>query len=185
MPVYQNSTVTANNLVIGNYKIESAASTTATYTNLGAGIVSSFGHNITKYDIQAGNAPDPIEGVADEEFRIEFEMIEYNGSVLSDIQGGTISSTSVTNLNTITGGGNTIITERAFRLTNYRHIGATTSKTIITVHKATMENGIQFTPKSDNDADPIMVMPGVIVAKNDTTHTAGSQLFSITHTRIP
>ena len=181
MPVYQNSSVTSNDLVIGNYKIETAPSVAGTYVNLGAGIVTSFGHNITKYDVQAGNAPDPIEGVADEEFRIEFELIEYEGSVLSVIQGGAISDSTSTNLSTIDGGGNTTITERAFRLTNTRTISSTTVETIIKVYKATMENGLQFTPKSDNDADPIMVMPGVIIAKNDTTLTAGSQLFQITH----
>jgi len=185
MPVYQNSTVTSNDLVIGNYKIETSPSVAGTYVNLGAGMVSSFGHNITKYDTQAGNAPDPIEGIAGEEFRIEFEMIEYEGTVLSAIQGGAISNRVSAPTSIVNGGGNTTITERAFKLTNTRSIGGTTSLTIIKVYKATMENGIQFTAKSDNDADPIMVMPGVIIAKNDTTLTAGSQLFQITHTIVP
>jgi len=184
MPIYQNSTITSTKLVIGNYKIETAPSVAGTYVNLGAGMVSSFGHNITKFDVQAGNAPDPIEGVADEEFRIEFEMIEFNGSVLSAIQGGAISHSLVTgSAMTINGGGNTTITPRAFRLTNTRMISGTTTQTIIKVYKATMENGIQFTAKSDNDADPIMVMPGTIVAKNDTTLSAGSQLFTLFHRR--
>lgn len=184
MPVYQNSSVTSSKLILGNYKIETAASSGGTYVNLGAGMVNSFGHNITKYDVQAGNAPDPVEGIADEDFRIEFEMIEYDGSVLSAIQCGAISETNTSVLSTIKGGGNTTLTERAFRLTNSRTVSGSTVETILTVYKATMETGLQFTAKSDNDADPINVLPGVIIAKNDTSLADGENLFQITRTIV-
>ncbi len=184
MPVYQNSTVAQNKLVLGNYKIETSASAAGTYVNLGAGMVNNYGHNPSFYDTQAGNAPDPIEGIADEDFKIDFEMLEYDGSVLSAIQCGAVSETSTTSLSTLTGGGNQTLTPRAFRLTNTRDISGTTVETIITVFKATMESGLQFTAKSDNDTDPIQVMPMVIVAKNDSTLSAGTQLFTITHTKV-
>ena len=50
------------------------------------------------------------------------------------------------------------------------------------VYKAVVDNGLQFTAKSDNDADPVNVMAFTITGKNDSTKSAGSQLFSITRT---
>ena len=86
MPTYQNSDVDKNSLVIGNYKIEIATYGTSiggTFTNLGAGIITAFNHEITKYDVQAGNAPDPIEGVSEETFPVTGEMITYNATNIS------------------------------------------------------------------------------------------------------
>lgn len=184
MPLYQNSTVDSDKLILGNCKIETAASSGATFTNLGAGIVNSFTHAPEFYDVQSGNAPDPIEGVANEEATVEFEMIEYEGSVLSTIHGGLLSDTTTSVLSTITAGGNSTITERAFRITNTRLISGSTVETILTMYKATMQTGPTFNFKSDNDTDPIMVMPGTIVAKLDTTRTAGDQLYQLTHTIV-
>jgi len=183
MPLYQNTSVNTANLIIGNYKIEVAATTVGSvYTNLGAGMVNSFGHNITKYDVQAGNAPDPIEGIAEETFTIDMELIEYDGSVLSAISGGMTTTVTATALSTLTGGGNTTLTTKIFRLTNTRLISGATKTTIITVFKATLDNGLQFTAKSDNDTDPINVLAITITGKLDSTLTAGSQLFSIVKT---
>lgn len=183
MALHQNTSVDTTKLILGNYKIESASSSGATYVNLGAGIVSKFGHNITKYDTQAGNAPDPVEGVSDETFTVEGEMIEFDASVMAAISGGAITKTTgASGVTIINGGGNTTISERAFRLTNYRLISGVTHSTVVVVYKATLDNGVQFTAKSDNDADPVNVMAFSLTGKLDSTLSAGSQLFSITRT---
>ena len=183
MPIYQNSSVSNLKLIIGNCKIETAASAGATFVNLGAGIVNNAVHEVERYDVQAGNAPDPIEGVSNEELKIDFEMIEFNGSVLAAIHGGLLTETNTTTLSTIKAGGKTTLTPRAFRITNktFSPAGASIS-TILTTYKATMDNGPSFSFKSDNDSDPIAVMPGAITSKLDSTRTAGSQLYTLTRT---
>lgn len=185
MPLYQNSTVDSDKLILGNCKIETASSSGATFVNLGAGIVNSFTHSPVMYDVQAGNAPDPIEGVADETATIEFEMIEYNASALNAIHGGLLSYTATTVLTTITAGGNATITPRAFRLTNTRIIDTTTVQTILTCYKATMQTGVVINFQDDNATDPIAVLPGTILAKLDTTRTVGQQLYTLTRTVPP
>ena len=172
MPVYQNSSVDTDKLVIGNYKIETAATAGGTYVNLGAGMVSRFAHVLEKYDTQAGNAPDPLEGIATETMEIDFELIEWDGSVLSAIQCGAVSESSTSVLSTmLIGGQGPTLTPRAFRLTNTRTISGSTVETILTVYKATMANGLEFTVKSDNDTDPIQVMPGQIIGKQDSDNS--------------
>ena len=185
MPIYQNSSVATTNLLIGNYKIETAAYGTSaggTWVNLGAGIVNSFNHNITKYDVQAGNASDPLEGIATETFTVDGELIEYDSSVLAAISCGAETSASTTTQSVLSAGGNIELTPRAFRLTNRRIISGSTKETVIMVFKATLDNGIQVTAKSDNDTDPINTMAFTITGKLDTTLTAGSQLFTVTRT---
>ena len=184
MAIYQNSTVNANKLILGNAKIETAATAGGTFVNLGAGIVNSFAHNMELYDVQAGNAPDPIEGINTETATIEFEMIEYDGSVLSAIQCGAVTETSTTSLSTLIAGGNTTLTPRAFRITNTRMVSSTTVETILTVYKATIQTGIALNFKSDNDADPIAIMPATVLGKPDTSRAVGQQLFTITRTKI-
>lgn len=186
MAAHQNTSVDSTKLTLGNYKIESAASAAGTYVNLGAGMVNSFGHNITMYDTQSGNAPDPVEGVADETFTIDAELIEYDASALAAISGGAMTkSDGASGVTVLDAGGNTTITPRAFKLTNTRLISGVTSETVITVYYATLDNGIQVTAKGDNDADPINVMPITITGKVDSSRTAGSQLFNITRTYNP
>lgn len=186
MPLYQNSTVTNSKLTIGNYKIETAAYGTSaggTWVNLGAGMVNSFAHIITKYDTQAGNAPDPVEGIADETFTIDMELIEFDASALAAMSsGGMTKATGASGVTILNAGGNTTLTERAFKLTNTRLIAGVTCSTVILVYKATVDNGLAFTAKSDNDADPINVMPVAITGKIDATLSAGSQLYSLTRT---
>lgn len=184
MPTYQNSSVSSNKLILGNYKIETAASAAGTYVNLGAGMVNSFGHKYEKYDVQAGNAPDPIEGIAKETFTVDMELIEYDGSALSALLCGAVTETSTSVLSTMVGGGNQVLTPRAFRLTNTRYISGTTCQTILTLYKATVDTGIQMTAKGDNDSDPISVMPFTLTAEVDAAKTAGSQLFSLTRTIV-
>lgn len=183
MALHQNTSVDSTKLILGNYKIESSASAAGTYVNLGAGMISKFSHNITPYKTQAGNAPDPVEGIADETFTIDGELIEFDASVMAAISGGAITkATGASGVTVINGGGNGTITDRAFKITNTRLISGVTHQTVIIVYKAHLTGGIQFTAKSDNDADPINVMPIAIEAKVDSTLSAGSQLFSITRT---
>ncbi len=186
MANYQNSSLDTSKLILGNYKIETASVGTTvlgTWVNLGAGIVNSFAHKITKYDTQSGNAPDPVEGIADETFIVAGEMIEYDASVLAAISGGaTTKTTGASGVTVLHGGGNTTITEKAFKLTNKRLISSVTHETVIIVYNATLDDGVQFTAKSDNDADPVNVMPFALTGKNLSTLSAGSQLFEITRT---
>ena len=183
MAQYQNTSVDSNKLIIGNYKIEFASVGTSaggTWENLGAGIINSFGHNITKYEVQAGNAPDPLEGIASETFTVSGELIEYDGELLSSAMGGilTVGSTA-TDASIIYAGGKTSITEKAFKLTNTRTVSGASEVTSILVYKGTFDNGPQFTAKSDNDTDPISVMAFEITGKVDTTASVGAQLYEI------
>jgi hypothetical protein len=185
MPLHQNVSVTTSKLIIGNYKIEVASSGTSaggTWANLGAGMVSKFGHNITRYKVQAGNAPDPMEGISEETFTVDAELIEYDASVLNVIQAGaTVADTSTSSTQTVLkGGGQEEITPVAFKLTNRRLISSATHETVILIFKATVTTGPQFTAKSDNDADPINTMQISIEGKNDSTLSVGSQLYTIT-----
>jgi|GEM_PF-1767433 len=185
MPDYQLDSVDTTKLLIGNCTMEVATTAGATFTDLGAGMVSNWGHPITKYDTQAGNAPDPLEGIAEETVEVDFEMIEFDASVMNVMWGGAISASTSSSVQTIHAGGNTTITERAFRFTNTRLISSTTVQTILTVYKGTIETGPQFTLKSDNDADPIAVMPCKVIGKIDGTRTSGQQLYSLTHDVYP
>lgn len=193
MPLYQNTTVNPNSLIVGNYMIFGGTVTTAinTYTtvtsiqsvltNIGAGIINSFGHNVEKYDIQAGNAPDPIEGIASETFSISGELIEYNATTLTAVMGGLISSSasSASNLSVVTGGGVSEITPKTFVLVNRRIVSGASVLTIIYVYKGSFLNGPQFTAKSDNDTDPINTMSFEIEGVVDGNRTVGDQLYSI------
>jgi len=100
---------------------------------------------------------------------------------MSAIQGGLITSSTTSSVQTIHAGGNTVITPRAFRFTNTRLISGTTVQTILTVYHATADSGPQYTLKSDNDADPIAVMPVTITGKNDSARPRGQRLYTITH----
>lgn len=180
MPLYQNSTVATQKLVIGNYTMEVATSVAASFINVGAGMVNDFSHEVEMYEVQAGNAPDPIEGIAEETIKVTGEMIEFDTSVLSLMHGGLFQSTTTSSVQTIHAGGNSTITARAFRFTNTRYISSVTHQTILTIYKATMDTGLKFNLKSDNDADPIMVMPFALTGKIDATLTVGRQLFRMT-----
>lgn len=182
MPYYQNGAVTDTNLTVGNWKVEVAAYTataTTAYTNVGAGKVNKFGHNVTKLAVQAGNAPDPLEGVGEETFTVDMEMIEFIPTALSTLQGGVISATTVSGVTTIHGGGLGTMTPFNVKLTNTRIVSGTTHVTTIILYKATADTGLQWTAKSDNDSDPINVIPMTLTAKVDTSRTAGQQLYEI------
>ena len=180
MAYYQNTSVNSDLLVVGNWKIETAATSGGTYTNLGAGMLDSFDHQISKWNVQAGNAPDPIEGVADETVSIQFTLIEYDGSVLSVLQNGLTSHSSTTVLSTLTTGGNQELTKRAYKLTNRSERTGSTVETIITVYTAAIDNGMSLQIKSDNDTDPVTGFQFTLTGELDTSRSTGDQLFSIT-----
>jgi hypothetical protein len=180
MAYHQNTSVDNTKLIVGNCKIETAPSAGDTFVNLGAGIVNSFVYAPTMYDVQAGNAPDPIEGVSYEEATIDFELLEYDASVLNAIGCGMFTMPSATTvLSTLTGGGNQTVTKRAFRITNTRMISGATKETVCLVYSAYLSTGLTINFKDDNDSNPLAVLPGTITAKVDSSRTAGSQLFSI------
>jgi hypothetical protein len=183
MPNYQNSAVDADKLIIGNCKVEAALSAGTTFSNLGGGIVTTWAHPVEKFEVQAGNAPDPIAGIASETCTVEFELIEFDASVLNVIHGGLVSVSTTSSVVTVQAGGqlDNTIAERAFRFTNSREIGGNTVATILTVFYATMDAGPSFNWKSDNDADPLMVMPCAITGKIETSRDAGAQLYTLTH----
>lgn len=187
MGLYQNDSVNTEKLILGNYKIEVAASAGGTFRNVGAGMLTNFNHEPTKYDSQAGNAPDPVEGVSTERVKIDIEMIEYEASILSEIHGGLLTCSTTNSVQTIHAGGNNdpTIAYRAWRLTNTRYISSTTVQNIITIYYATPDTGLQFTLKSDNDTDPVAVMPLSITGKPDTSRTPTQQLYTITYDQYP
>jgi len=190
MPLYQNATVGKEKLVIGNYQMlvgPYGATTVASCTNLGAGIVNSFSHNITKYDVQAGNAPDPIEGIAEETFAVEGELIEYDSSKIALLYSGVATTTGSALTGSISFGGLTQLTDVVIMLQNKRNYTATAGTaisvtTVIRVPKATVNTGLAFTAKSDNDTDPINVLAFSVLGKIDGTLSVGSQLYTITRT---
>jgi len=144
MAFNQNSLATAAELILGNCKIESALTVGATFVNLGNGAVTAAGHNIIPYDAQSQNGPRPLTGIADETFTVVGEMMEYEGSTLAAIHGGSVTETNTTTLSTIIGGGNTVITRRAFKITNTSMYGGSTVETIMIIPNAKMDNVFQM-----------------------------------------
>lgn len=189
MPLYQNTSVTTDALILGNWKIQVAtvatyltvASVASAVTNLGAGMINSFGHNVTKYDVQAGNAPDPIEGIADETFVVSGDLMEFTVANVTTAWGGivTTSTAITTTLSILSGGGKSEMTPKTFLLTNKRIVNGASVETNVIVYKGYMTNGPQFKTKSDNDADPITTYSFEIEGVIDGTRTAGDQLYSI------
>lgn len=189
MALHANTSVDSNKLILGNFAIGVATVLTVGtsvgtgltgWTNLGAGIINGYAHNVTMFDVQAGNAPDPIEGVADETFTITGELIEFDPPALASAFGGLLSSnTTSTYVGVINAGGKTTIVPKSFKLFNNRITSGVSVHTYIVVYKATFTNGPQFTAKADNDTDPISTMSFEIVGKVDSLRTAGDQLYSI------
>jgi len=188
MALYQNTSVDSDALIIGNWKIQVAtydsayttiASVGSAVTNLGAGMITAFAHNIEKYTVQAGNAPDPLEGVASETFTVTGDLIEFTLANVVTAWGGILTTpTAITTTKSyLSGGGAAEMTPRTFLLTNRRIVGGASVETNLVVWKGYMTNGPQFTTKSDNDADPITAYSFEIEGVIDNTRTAKNQLF--------
>lgn len=170
MPLYQNATVTDAKIEVGNYAIYigTAGSSAAGITiNLGAGMVKSFAYIPEMFNVQAGNAIDPIEGVSRETATVEFDLIEYDGSAFSALSGGLMTGTSAS---AVVGGQTTAVTPKAIKLVNVRKlITGTTQTTTYVLNKCTLQNGWTQAIKSDNDADPVSVYSFSILAKQYAT----------------
>lgn len=190
MAYHQLTSTNTDALIIGNVKIQVAsydsayttiASVASAVTDLGTGMVSSAKHNVEKYTVQAGNAPDPLEGIANETFTISGELLEFTVANIATAWGGIVTTaTAITTTKSyLSGGGKADMTPKTFLLTNTRVVNGATQQTNIVVWKAYMTNGIEMTIKSDNDADPITILPFEIEGVLDGTRTSGNQLFMI------
>jgi hypothetical protein len=170
MAYYQNSTVSDPKIEIGNYAMyigAENATAASTWTNLGAGMVKSFAYVPEMFTCQAGNAVDPIQGVAKETATISIDLIEYDGSSFSVLSGGIISGTSGS---LIVGGVSTVQIAKAMKLVNIRKLaaGGTSQTTTYVLPRVYMNSGFTMSPKSDNDADPMNVYSFDILAKQST-----------------
>ena len=170
MAVYQNTTVTDSKIEVGNYAMSVAAEgTTAagTWVNLGLGTLKSFAYATENYTSQAGNGIDPINGVARETVTLELDLLEYDGSSFSSLSGGLLSGTS----GSLTVGGNvSTMSGKGIKLVNTRKLktGSTQTTTYV-LNSCFMNGGYTFTPKSDNDTDPVGVYSFSMVAKQYAT----------------
>ena len=158
MPLYQNSTVTDAKIEIGNYAMYVGAIGLATAgaiaTNLGAGMVKSFVHNAEMFTSQAGNAVDPIKGVARETCTLEIDLIEYDGASFATLTGGMWTGTS----GSITVGGQvSALAGQAVKLVNTRKLANGSTQTTTYVINKAIAGGFSMAPKSDNDSDPINI----------------------------
>ncbi len=193
MPHYQNTgLVNANSLLKGGWKMEvgaTAGNLVTSGTNIGVGNLTGFTENIVPYVVQAGNAPDPLEGVATHTVTINFETLEFWPPTFDEIRGegldteneATAGTYVAGTANVISTGGLDVLSNKAYRFTNTKLVAGATVQTVIVVYKGYAEQGISFTAKSDNDEDPVTVIPWVITGKLDTgaNRTVGDQLFII------
>lgn len=169
MPLYQNATVTDSKVETGNYAIyvgTLGATAAAITTNLGAGMVKSFVHNAEMYTSQAGNAVDPIEGVARETATLEIDLIEYDGSAFSALTGGMWAGTSGS---ATVGGQVSLLPGKGFKLVNTRKLSGGTTQTTTYVISKGVAGGFSMSPKSDNDSDPVNVYSFTITCKQYAT----------------
>jgi len=271
MPTYQNTGLVQDpSLIIGSVKAEVATSFGGSYTNVGLGRSFGLTEEITPFNVQADNGPDPIEGVAEHELAITAELLEMYIPTLDTIRGG-IDTTGTTTgslvpgatqvvasgawgyndpfevenqngdltiltINSVTGGtdgllvantdyfigqdeeGKTVITVidsvtvttesqtitvdydytpfatrtlstgglttisgRAWRFTNTQIISALSKTRVIDVYNTFFESGgVPSTFQSDNADDPLTVIPIGVRGKLSAARTAGDQLYKIT-----
>ena len=189
MAYYQNTALaTANSIITGGWKIECAATVAATYTNMGLARNLVITENMTMYDAQADNGPDPIKGVSDHTLTISFELLEWYMASWDkargtgfDTEGNPSVGTYVTggSVQTLSTGGFTELNMRAWKFSNAKLVSAATMETVIVVYKAYLAGGTTLTMRSDNDTDPVNVFPVTLEAICDTSRSAGDQLFII------
>ena len=194
----QTSLTNAATILMGGFRLGVAASAAAFAegslgTILGIGNLTGITENIGRSTIQAGNSNAPDEVVATHSLTINFELLEFWPPTFDAIRGGGLdienaatASTYVagatsagTTVNTFSTGGLNALTGKAFAFENTTMVGGATALTILVVYKATIEQGLVFTPKSDHDTDPAMVMPFTLTGELETSRTKGDQLFII------
>jgi len=193
MPHYQNTGLTnAGTLLQGGWAMYVAATAgslaAASGTNIGLGNLTGVTENIENFTVQAGNGPDPLEGLADQTVTVTFDTIEFYPSNFNVIRGDEIDTYGTASVGTyVTGGsvftistgGFTEIGQCALKFVNHKLVSGATVETVIIFYKCFLNQGLSFTPKSDNDEDPVTVIPWTLTAKVDTARTAGDQLYKI------
>lgn len=190
----QTSLTNANTLLQGGFKLGVAASAAAFEggslgTILGIGNLTSLTENIERTTTQAGNSDQPEELVASHSITVNFELLEFWLPTFDAIRGGDLDTENAAtagtyfagtvSTNTLSTGGFNVLTEKAFIFENTTMIAGSTAVTILVIYKAKIEAGLVFTPKTDHDTDPAMVMPFTLTGELETTRPRGDQLFII------
>ena len=89
MPTFQNPGLVQDpSLLIGSVKAEVATVIAGPYTNVGLGRSFQLTEEITPYDVQVDNGPDPLEGIAEHELPVTFELVELYVPTHVLIRGG-------------------------------------------------------------------------------------------------
>jgi len=187
---YQQTSLThAGSILQGGFRLgvaASAASFVASVgTVLGIGNLTSFTENIEKTTTQAGNSDMPEPAIANHTVTVAFELLEFwplnfamargsgaAGSGGCDIMNSATASVYITGTgtaNVFSTGGLSVLTPKAFCFENTTLVSGATAVTKVIVYKARLESGMAFTPKSDHDTDPAMVIPFTLTG-NWTPH---------------
>ena len=170
MAMYQNASVTDAKLETGNFAIYVGAEGStvgSTWVNLGAGMLKDIAYVPENYEVQAGNAPDPIEGISKETATMSFDLIEYDGSSFSALSGGAMTGSSGS---LVVGGQTSAVTAKGIKLVNTRKLAnGSTQTTTYVFNKCYLNGGWTLAVKSDNDADPINVYSFSVTAKQYAT----------------
>lgn len=191
---YQQTSLTnAGTLLQGGFRL-GVASAVASFagsslgTVLGIGNLTNIQENIERTTTQAGNSDMPEELVANHTLTVSFELLEFWPSTFDLIRGGSLdvaAQSAATYIdgagtaNTFSTGGLNALSAMAFIFENTTMVNGATAVTVLVVYKAKIEQGLAFTPKTDHDTDPAMVMPFTLTAELDTSRAAGDQLFII------
>ncbi len=154
-------------------------------TILGIGNLTGLTENIEKTTTQAGNSDQPDEQVANHTLAITFDLLEFWPPSFDLIRGGSLdaenAATSGTYIsgtaNGFSTGGLSTLAGKAFIFENTTYVAGATAVTVLVAYLARIEAGMVFTPKTDHETDPVMVMPFILTAELDTGRTAGDQLF--------
>ncbi len=89
MPTFQNDALTQDpSLIIGSVKAEVALVFGGAYVNVGLGRAFALTEEITVFDVEVDNGPDPIEGVSQHELAMTMELVELYLPTLDEIRGG-------------------------------------------------------------------------------------------------
>lgn len=192
---YQQTSLTnAGTLLQGGFRMGVAASAGAFAggslgTVLGIGNLTGMTENIEMTTTQAGNSDMPTKVLATQSVTFTFELLEFWLPSLALIRGSAIdnenAATAATYINgtptanTFSTGGKNAMTAMAFIFENTTLVDNATAKTILVFYKAQIEQGMTFTPKTDHDTDPAMVIPFTLTGELDTARAAGDQLFYI------
>ena len=190
----QTSLTNAGSLLQGGFLLQVAASA-ATFaagcsgTILGIGNMTNMQENIEKTTTQAGNSNAPDKLVATHTITASFELYEFWPPNWDSIRGGAIDTENAASASTYIDGGGTsnifatgglnVLSAMAFSFQNTTMVAGATAVTVLILYKATIEQGLAFTAKSDHDTDPAMVMPFTVTGELDTSRTAGDQLFIV------